>query len=183
MTTPAISTRIEAGTWAIEPTDWTVGFSVQQLGLITVRGEFTKFSGTLTIPEAGAPSVRVDIAVDSITTGNDRRDRDLRSAAFFDVDTYPAATFVTTEQPSEVDSGQQPSEHALAGELTVKGISRPVVLTIAPIADYRPGDTDSMIDVRAQTTLHRSDFGVGPRNGLIIGDAIVVAVAVRLHRS
>ena len=181
MTSPTLTTRIEAGTWMIDPTDWRIGFSVRELGLVTVNGEFTNFRGTFTLDDDGNPAIRVEIDIDSIATGNDRRDRDLRSGTFFDTGTYPTAIFVSTQAAAwdgDDDLGQ-----TLTGDLTIKGITRPVMLTVAPISDLRLGRDLGDVDLRARTTVRRREFRVGPRSTLIIGDTVTVALSVRLQRT
>ncbi|MEE3850170.1 YceI family protein [Gordonia sp. LSe1-13] len=178
MTTPIITTRVESGTWTIDPTHWTIGFSVRQMGLATVRGHFTQFTGTLTINDDGTTSVLVDIDIASIATGNDRRDRHLRSSAFFDAAAYPTATFAVRGSAGPVGSTHQPAGEELTGDLTIKGVTTPAFLRITPLAHNRAGAILDDIDLCARTTVRRSDFGVGS-GGVVIGDSVAVDVTFR----
>src|SRR6476660_7568663 len=87
------TTQISAGTWAIDPVHSSIGFSVRHLMVSKVRGNFESFSGEIVVAEDGTPSVKAEIAVDSIHTNNEQRDAHIKSADFFEVDKYPTATF------------------------------------------------------------------------------------------
>ena len=88
MTTP----QIPAGTWTIDASHSEVGFSVRHLMVSKVRGNFSTFSGTITIGEdvVDGSSVSADIDLSSITTRDDKRDAHLRSVDFFDIENHPA---------------------------------------------------------------------------------------------
>ena len=90
------ATEISTGTWALDPTHTEIGFTVRHL-MSKVRGKFETFEGTVTTGDDVSDS-RVDVSVDlsSINTGTAARDDDLRSANFFEVDTYPTMTFAST---------------------------------------------------------------------------------------
>src|SRR5687768_13668818 len=88
--------KIENGTYAIDASHSNVEFAVKHMMITTVKGRFADVKGTVTIPEAGEPTVDVTIAAASIDTRVDARDKHLRSADFFDAETYPELRFVST---------------------------------------------------------------------------------------
>jgi len=86
-----------AGTYTIDPGHSDVAFTVRHLMVSKVRGHFTRFQGQLTLaPDLLASSVTATIELASIDTNNPQRDGDLRSANFFETDTYPTMTFRST---------------------------------------------------------------------------------------
>jgi polyisoprenoid-binding protein YceI len=114
-----------AGTYTIDPGHSDVAFTVRHLMVSKVRGHFTRFQGVLILaPDPLASSVTATIEVASIDTNNPQRDDDLRSANFFETDTYPTMTFRSVgirhgEDGFDVD-----------GELTLHGVTRPVTLAL-----------------------------------------------------
>ena len=124
MTAATATTRLSAGTWAIDPVHSSIAFSVRHLVVSKVRGNFSTFSGAVVVAEDGTPSVTAEIAVDSVDTGNEQRDAHLKSADFFDVEQYPTATFVSTGVRADGD------DYVLDGDFTLKGVTKPVSLDL-----------------------------------------------------
>src|ERR1700719_5036592 len=86
-----------AGSWTIDPVHSEVGFSVRHMMVSKVRGKFTSFSGELiTGQDPSDSSVTAEIDMASIDTGNEQRDGHIRSADFFEVETYPTMTYRST---------------------------------------------------------------------------------------
>ena len=105
-----------AGTWTIDPVHSEIGFSVRHMMVSKVRGKFTNFSGEIvTGDNPFKSSVTAVIDLTSISTGQDQRDAHLRSADFFEVETYPTMTYRSTGV--RFDDGN----YILDGELTLKG--------------------------------------------------------------
>ena len=121
MTAIATLTGLSTGTWTIDPTHTAVGFVARHLMVSKVRGAFTDVSGTVTVGEQLSDSVAdVTIKAASVSTGTPDRDAHLRSAYFFDADTYPDITFRSTSFDGET----------LVGDLTIKGVTKPVNLDV-----------------------------------------------------
>src|SRR3954468_20456581 len=112
-------------TWTIDKSHSLAEFSVKHMMVSTTRGQFTNVSGSLTIDEANLANSTVEavIAVESITTRDEKRDEHLRNADFFDAATYPTITFKSTSV--EVKSG---NELVVTGDLTIRGVTRSVDL-------------------------------------------------------
>ncbi len=89
MTTATTTSQLSAGTWAIDPVHSSIAFSVRHLVVSKVRGHFNTFTGAVVVGEDGTPSVTAEIAVDSVDTRNEQRDAHLKSADYFDAETYP----------------------------------------------------------------------------------------------
>jgi polyisoprenoid-binding protein YceI len=180
MTVTAASTEIsipgyEAATWNIDPVHSEVGFSARHMMVSKVRGRFTTFSGQLvTADDPAASSVTAEIDLSSINTGNEQRDEHIKSADFFEVETYPTMTYKSTG--IRVVDG----EYVLDGELTLKGITRSVPLHLElngfgqdPYGGYRAGFT-------ATGELNRSEFNVS-FNAPMANGGVVVSDKIALH--
>lgn len=174
-------TGLTTGTWEIDPAHSEIGFTVRHL-MTKVRGQFTRFEGRVEIAEDATEStVFVSVDMNSVDTRNAQRDNHLRSSDFFGAETHPAMTFTSTQvRPS--DDG-----FVLAGELTVKGVTRPIELA----AEFLGVETDAQGALRAgfeaETTLNRSDFGVDtnvPLDGgrLLLGEQVGVTLSVQAVR-
>jgi polyisoprenoid-binding protein YceI len=157
-----------AGTWTIDPVHSEVGFSVRHMMVSKVRGKFNVFSGDIVTGESPLDSrVTATIDLSSIDTGNEDRDNHIRSADFFDVDTHKTMTFRSTGVREKGDG------YVLDGELTLKGITRPISLQLElggfgqdPYGGTRAGFT-------ATGELKRSDFGVDFQAVLETGGVVV----------
>src|SRR5262249_15469006 len=144
-----------AGTWNIDPVHSEVGFSVRHMMVSKVRGRFTEFSGqVVTGEDQSGSSVTAEISLGSINTGNEQRDAHIKSADFFEVETYPTMTYRSTGIRSE------DGEFVLDGELTLKGVTKSVPLHLElngfgpdPYGGTRAGFT-------ATGELNRRDFNV-----------------------
>src|SRR5258708_7115314 len=128
MTATTIATTVPgyvAGTWTIDPVHSEVGFSVRHMMVSKVRGRFTRFSGQLvTGADPATSSVTAEIDMASIDTGNEQRDGHIRSADFFEVESYPTMTYRSTGV--RVEGGK----FVLDGDLTLKGVTKSVPLSL-----------------------------------------------------
>jgi polyisoprenoid-binding protein YceI len=156
------------GTYAIDPSHSSVEFVVRHLMISKVRGRFGAFSGQFVVadqPEQSSASVEIQAA--SVDTGDAQRDGHLRSADFFDAETYPLITFNTTGVAADGDGWK------LQGDLTVRGVTVPVVLDLefegggpSPFGDVRVGFT-------ASGELDREQFGLTWNQALETGGVLV----------
>ena len=114
----------KAGTWVLDPAHSEVTFSLRHMMISKVRGEFGLKSATIEAP-ANPLEAKVTASVDaaSISTGDQNRDNHLRSADFFDVETYPTIDFVSTGVRYEG------GDFLVDGDLTMHGVTKPVTLT------------------------------------------------------
>jgi polyisoprenoid-binding protein YceI len=178
MTALTEATRIPgyvAGTWTIDPVHSEVGFSVRHMMVSKVRGRFNTFSGEIVTGEKPAnSSVTAEIDLASIITGNEQRDAHIRSADFFEVETYPKMTFRSTGVREDGD------DYILDGELTLKGVTKTVPLRLElngfaedPYGGTRAGFT-------ATTEINRGDFNVS-FNAPMQNGGVVVSDKVNIH--
>lgn len=144
-----------AGAWRIDPGHAEVGFVGRHLVFTKVRGRFRDVSGIIQVAEdPNATTVEVEIDMTSVESGSDQRDEHLRSEDLFDVDRYPTATFQGSASDWSGRTGK------LAGELTIKGITRPVVLDVDYHGFVRDPWGGDRIVFSASTTINREDWGV-----------------------
>src|SRR6266568_5781458 len=164
-----------AGTWAIDPVHSEVGFSVRHMMVSKVRGKFTKFSGELvTASDVLDSSVTAEIDLASIETGAEQRDAHLRSPDFFDTENHPQMTYRSTG--IRRDGG----DFILDGELTLKGVTRSVPLTLE-VNGFGPdayGGTRAGFSATAE--INRQDFGVNWNAAMETG-GVVVSDKVAIH--
>lgn len=173
----AATAQLAAGTWTIDPVHSSVGFSVRHLVVSKVRGEFDTFSGAITVAEDGTPSVRAEIAVDSINTRNEQRDAHLKSADFFDAQNHPVATFASTAVRADGD------RYVLDGDFTLKGITRPISLDLE-FNGVNPGmGHGEVAGFEASVVLNRKDFGIDidmplETGGAVVGDKVTITLEI-----
>jgi polyisoprenoid-binding protein YceI len=176
---------MSANTYDIDPTHSSAHFKVRHLMIAWVRGEFTKVSGKVTIDDAnaGASSVTADIDVNSINTREPDRDKHLLSADFLDAANYPAIKF---QSSGVVRDGND--EYKLNGNLTIRGITHPVVLEVDSVTPeikdpwgfFRRG-------AAATTKISRKAFGAAfhqviEGGGVMVGDEVEISLDVELVR-
>lgn len=167
----------EAKTYKIDTSHSNVGFAVKHLMVSTVRGNFTKFEGTVTYDPANVAASAVDVTIDatSIDTSNAKRDEHLRSADFFEVEKYPTVTFKSKKVEGT------PGALKVTGDLTLHGVTKEVVLDVE-------GPTDAIkspwgMEVRgasATTTINRKDFGLG-WNKVLEAGGVAVSEEVKIQ--
>jgi len=151
-------TMAQTSTWKSDPAHSEVDFAIKHLAISNVRGRFGTVDATLVWDEQDVTksTVNATINVAGIDTGVAGRDNDLKGARFFDVANNPNATFASTSV-AKGGSGLQ-----VNGNLTIKGVTKPVVLDVeGPTAPVTGMDHKQHSGFSAKTTIHRTDFGVG----------------------
>jgi polyisoprenoid-binding protein YceI len=161
-----------AEVWRADPSRSTVGFRVRHLGVATVRGQFESFACRLETRDGGL-RLEGHVDVDSVRTDNAIRDRRLRSE-FFDSASHPAISLRARAE------GQG---RRLYGELTIRGVSRPVELALTADADQ-----EGTMRLRANGKIRRSDFGLEwealrEAGRLLVADEVRVLAEVVLTRA
>ena len=150
----------QAGTqsrWQFDPFHTQVEFATKHLGMMTVRGHFAEVSATGNIypdnPEASSVDITMESA--SIRTHNETRDNDLRSSNFLEVDKYPTITFKSTRiEPAGKD------RYTMTGDLTIKGNTRPVTLTVLKYGEFNDPMMGHRIAYSAESQINRTEFGL-----------------------
>jgi len=169
---------LTTGTWVIDPTHSEVGFVARHLMVTKVRGSFADVTGTVQVADEVAQSVAdVTIQTASVTTGTADRDGHLRSADFFDVENFPQITFVSTSFDGDT----------LAGDLTIKGITKPVTLDVEfnGVATDPWGNDKAAFEATGE--LNRTDWGLTwnanlEKGGVLVSEKIKHVIDVQLAK-
>ena len=159
------------GTWNVDASHSELGFVARHLMVTKVRGQFKDFDATVNIGTQFEDSqVQATVQLASVETGSTDRDGHLKSADFFDVENNPVMTFRSTKVTS----------NTLEGDLTIKGVTRPVVFDL----DFNGVSKDPWGGTRAgfeaKTEINRKDFGL-EWNVAIEGGGVLVGEKVRIN--
>ncbi len=166
-------------TWTIDPNHTSAQFSVRHLGVSTVRGAFTKVSGTVQYDAAnpGKTSIQATIDASSVDTRVEMRDNDLRSPNFFDVAKYPTITF-QSKKVAPAGAGKL----SVTGDLTIHGVTKEVVLDVdGPTAPMKDPWGNQRMGASATTKVNRLDFGVAGAKG-VVGDDINITLDIEMTK-
>jgi polyisoprenoid-binding protein YceI len=179
---PAAATT---STWQIDPNHSAAQFAVRHLAISTVRGAFTKVSGTIQFDDKDIAKSSVDVTIDaaSVDTRVADRDKDLRSDRFFDVEKYPTLSFKSTKvEQTEV------GKLKVTGDLTIHGVTKQVVLDVeGPTAAVKDPWGNQRAAANASTKINRQDFGVKwnakmDNGGWVVGDDVAITIDVEMVR-
>ncbi len=170
-------------TWQIDPNHSSAQFAVRHLAISTVRGAFTKVSGTVQFDDRDISKSSVDVTIDaaSVDTRVPDRDKDLRSDRFFDAEKYPTLTFKSTKV-EQVETGKL----KVTGDLTIHGVTKQVVLDVeGPTAAVKDPWGNQRAAANASTKINRQDFGVKwntkmDNGGWVVGDDVAITIDVEM---
>jgi polyisoprenoid-binding protein YceI len=175
-----------AAKWFFEPGHTAAEFIARHMMVTWVRGTFKNVAGSLEFDEDHPADMKVDVSIDADTlhTGEPNRDKHLRSADFLDVERYPTIEFHSTG--TEVAGS---NEYAVNGNLTIRGVTRPVTLHVRYLGEWdTPWWEDGVnkgprrrAGFLARTRINRHDFGVSwndvvPNGGVVVGDYIDIVI-------
>jgi polyisoprenoid-binding protein YceI len=177
----ALPVLAHADSWQIDPMHTSVEFTVRHMMISNVKGVFEKTSGTVTTSGNDPTSAKIDATIDasSLNTRVDRRDADLKSPNFLDVEKYPTITFKSTKVEAAGEG-----KWKVTGDLTLHGVTKSVVLDVessgAPIKDPF-GNTRA--GASATTKINRKDFGLTynktlETGGVMVGDEVAISIDV-----
>jgi polyisoprenoid-binding protein YceI len=147
---------IPAGDYQLDKNHSVIGFSIRHNEISLVSGRFKDFTGSIHFDDkdVSKSSVEFKAKVESIDTGVTARDNHLRTADFFEVAKYPEMTFKSTKVE------RKGKAYNLTGDLTIKGVTRQVVLPFTIAGAIKDGKGNTRIGVAAQTTIDRRDYGI-----------------------
>ena len=156
------------GVWTIDPAHTVVGFAARHLVAAKVRGSFKTFSGKIDIAaSAEDSSVEVSIDAASIDTGVADRDAHLRSPDFLDTENFPTLEFRSTAVRSTGSS------YEVDGELTIRGVARPVTLQMAYLGVMSDPWGNEKAMFSASTEIEREEWGLTWNQALEAGGWLV----------
>lgn len=147
---------IPGGDYTMDVAHSVIGFSILHNELALVKGRFKDFTGTIHLDDKdmSKSSVQFTARVESIDTGVEARDKHLRTADFFDAAQFAEMSFKSTRVE------QKGKSYVLQGDLTIKGVTKPVTLPFTLTGAIKDGRGNTRIGVAAQTKIDRRDFGI-----------------------
>ena len=161
------------GTWVIDPTHTSLGFSARHAMVAKVRGTFGEFAGSFTIDgdNLAASTAEVTIQVASIDTKTADRDTHLKSPDFLDVENFPTITFVSTAVTPKGD------DVVITGDLTIHGVTKSVEIEYEFVGISQDPWGQTKIGFEGSTKISRKDFGLTwnaalETGGVLVGDEI-----------
>ncbi|PYT48951.1 MAG: protein yceI precursor [Acidobacteria bacterium] len=169
--------------WQIDPAHSSAQFSVRHMAISTVRGAFSKVTGSVVFDDKDVSKSTVEVTIDanSVDTRVPDRDNDLRSEKFFDVVHYPSITF----KSKRVEQAA-PGKLKVTGDLTIRGTTKEVVLDVeGPTAPMKDPWGNTRNAATATTKINRQDFGVKwnatlDNGGVVVGDDVSIIIDVEL---
>jgi polyisoprenoid-binding protein YceI len=172
---------LSTGSWSVEPADSTIEFRVKNMMIHTVRGRFRDFDGA--IVSGDQPSVSGTIRVASLETLHEERDAHLRSPDFFDVERYPEISF----RGSPLQFNGDRRHFALPGELTIKGVTRPITLDGELRGIISGDDRSPRVALALRAQIDRSEYGlvwnrVLETGGVLVGDTVDLVLDIAAVR-
>ncbi len=171
--------------WNIDVAHTNINFTVQHMVISEVTGTFKEFEGTVSASndDFSDAIISVSIKAKSVNTENIDRDNHLRSADFFDAEKYPVITFQSSDV-KRIDNGNL----AISGDLTMRGVSKPVVLN----AQFKGKAINPWGQIvaafKAKAILHRKDWGLKwntalEAGGFLVGEEIELTLNVELNEA
>ena len=166
-------------TWQLDPAHSAAQFSVRHLAISTVRGAFSKVTGTVIFDDKDVSKSSVDVTIDvsTVDTREPNRDKDLMSDHFFDVAHYPTMTF-KSKKVEQAGAGKL----KVTGDLTIHGVTKEVVLDVdGPTAPVKDPWGHQRAAINATTKINRQDYGVKwnatmDNGGVVVGDDVAINI-------
>jgi len=179
----ALQTTAATTTWQIDLAHTAAQFAVKHMMISTVRGEFKNVTGSVIWDDQDLTKSKVNVTIDTktVNTGEEARDKDLKSDKFFDVANFPTMTFVSKKVETN-GAGKL----KVTGDLTIRGVTKELVLDVegptAPIKDPW-GNTRSAVS--ATTHVNRQDFGVKwnanlDGGGVVVSDTVAITIDLEM---
>jgi len=174
----ALPVLAHADTWQIDSSHTSVEFTVRHMMISNVKGQFQKTTGTITANGNDPASAKIDVTIDasSVDTRVERRDAHLKSPDFLDVAKFPTITFKSTKVEAA-----GPNKWTMIGDLTIHGVTRPVVLDVEGSGSPIQVMGHTRAGASATTKIKRSDFGLTwnkalETGGVLVGDDIAISI-------
>jgi len=173
-------------TYDVDPVHSTAGFAIKHMMISTVHGKFSKYAGTVEVDDQNPANDKVSIEIDasSIDTDNEKRDGHLKSPDFFDVAKFPKITYVS-KSVKVISAGKL----EVTGDLTLHGVTKPVVLTVSDLSPEIVSAMDKQAHrgATATGTINRQDFGLkwnapatAKAGDMALGDEVKIQIDVEM---
>jgi len=181
---PASANIEVASSYTIDKAHSAVSFRIRHLGISNVTGTFSEYDADVSMvgDDLSTLTASATINVATIDTRNERRDNHLRSDDFFEVERYPTMTFVS----SGIHNVQGDS-FQIEGDLTIRDVTRPVVLDAQKVGSATGPDGSYRIGIEASTTIDRHDYGLtwnrlSEAGGVVVGRDVRITLDIQTIR-
>ncbi len=178
-------TETTTGTYVVDPDHTRIGFVARHAMITKVRGSFNDFEGGgfFDPSDLRRSWLVLTIQASSIDTRNPDRDEHLRSNDFFAMAEFPTIEFTSTEIAEAADG-----EYRVTGDLTIRGVTRPVIVDFEYLGASVDTDGQERIGFEGHTTVNRKDWGVSwneslDAGGVLVGDKVVLEFDVSAIRT
>jgi polyisoprenoid-binding protein YceI len=171
MSTIEAQRTIPAGKYAADPAHSSIEFTIDHMDISTIRGSFLKYDASL---EGGdQPHISGTIETGSVDTRDETRDGHLKTPDFFDVERFPTASF----------SGTLVSPDRVVGELTLRGVTKPIEMTASTTGPAVDPWGNDRVGINLEGKVNRHDFGVTwnldlPTGGKLLEDEVTLIVSL-----
>jgi polyisoprenoid-binding protein YceI len=157
------------GTWTLDKAHAKLAFVVTHLSISEVDGQFTSFDAKVTASKEDFSDAVFELSADisSVTTNNSGRDGHLQKPDMFDVANHPKLTFKSTGITKTGDK-----TYKLAGDLTMKGVTKPVSLDLKHLGSTKGRDGKAIAGFKVSGSVKRTDFGIGGMPSAMVSDEI-----------
>lgn len=171
--------QAQTSIWKSDPVHSEVDFTVRHLSVANVHGHFGAVNATVRYNPAdvGKSNVTATVVINTVETGDPGRDGELKSANFFDANRYPTAMFSSTGVSKNGKGGLW-----VRGNLTLHGITRPVILNVqGPSKPVLGPDGKPHSGFSATTTIDRTAFDIGPNYPVaVVGDQVKLEIDLEI---
>lgn len=178
---PVMGAMAQESKWAIDPLHSQAGFEIRHMGISNVRGTIGGIKGEIIWDEKNVSkdSVVADLDMNTVSTQADARDKHLKSPDFFDVAKYPTMHFQSTSV-----SRDGAGKLKVAGNLTISGVTKPVVLDVdGPVPPQKGMKGTPVSGFSASTTIKRADFNIGQKFAPpMVGDEVKITIDVEMDK-
>jgi polyisoprenoid-binding protein YceI len=171
--------------WVVDPMHSEVQFKIKHLVISTVTGTFRNFEGgaTTETDDFDNAEIHFSLDVDSVDTNQEMRDTHLKGADFFDAETYPKIAFKSTSFRKVDDD-----EYALMGDLTMKGVTKPVTLKAEYGGTAKDAYGNQKLGFEVSGKVNRKEFGLTynaltETGGLALGEDIKLSANIQLAKA
>ncbi len=164
-----MSVAVSAQKWSLDKSHAKLTFTVTHLMMSEVDGVFKSFDASITSSKDDFSDAVFELTADltKVTTNNDMRDGHLQKADMFDTEKFPTMTFKSTGIKSL--GGKK---YALSGNLTMKGVTKPVTLDLTLLGTGTNRQGKKLVGFKASGTVKRTDFGVGAMPGAVVAEDV-----------
>lgn len=177
----SVTQATQRTTWQLDQNYTNIEFSIKKFMITNVKGRFGSFAGTIMVDEANPEqsSVAVEIDVASVNSRDEKRDAHLKSADFFDVETFPKLAFTSTRVERLNDE-----QLRVTGDLTIRDTTREVTLdTTFHGTNHTPWGNE-VAAFSAETTISRADYGLVwnmplEKGGVLVGDTVKISLEIQ----